>query len=59
MAFDGWNELTSGGVSGSGRFILLFAGADRGYWKPADPKGGDPSEWPEDLRVREWPEVRG
>lgn len=20
-------------------------------------KGGDPSEWPEDLRVREWPEV--
>lgn len=20
-----------------------------------DPKGGDPSEWPEDLRVREWP----
>ena len=23
-----------------------------------DPKGGDPSEWPEDLRVREWPEVR-
>lgn len=22
------------------------------------PKGGDPAEWPEDLRVREWPEVR-
>lgn len=22
-----------------------------------DPKGGDPSEWPEHLRVREWPEV--
>lgn len=22
-----------------------------------DKKGGDPSEWPEDLRVREWPEV--
>ena len=21
-----------------------------------DPKGGDPSEWPEDLRVREFPE---
>lgn len=20
-----------------------------------DPKGGDPAEWPEDLRVREWP----
>lgn len=23
------------------------------------PKGGDPSEWPEDLRVREFPEVAG
>lgn len=23
-----------------------------------DPKGGDMSEWPEDLRVREWPAVR-
>jgi protein gp37 len=22
------------------------------------PKGGDPEEWPVDLRVREWPEVR-
>lgn len=21
-----------------------------------DPKGGDPSEWPEDLRVRQFPE---
>lgn len=24
---------------------------------PKDPKGGDPSEWPEDLRVREMPNV--
>lgn len=23
-----------------------------------DPKGGDPAEWPEDLRVREFPEAR-
>lgn len=23
-----------------------------------DRKGGDPAEWPEDLRVREWPEMR-
>lgn len=22
-----------------------------------DPKGGDPSEWPADLRVREFPKV--
>lgn len=24
----------------------------------SDRKGGDPSEWPEDLRVREWPRGR-
>jgi hypothetical protein len=23
----------------------------------SDPKGGDPQEWPEDLRVREFPEI--
>lgn len=28
------------------------------WYKPADKKGGDPSEWSEDLRVREMPEVR-
>lgn len=27
------------------------------WYKPSDRKGGDPSEWPEDLRVRQWPEV--
>lgn len=27
-----------------------------GHWRLNDLKGGDPSEWPEDLRVREWPE---
>ena len=26
-------------------------------WQLKDPKGGDPSEWPEDLRIRQWPEV--
>lgn len=25
-------------------------------WKPTDRKGGDPDEWPEDLRVRQFPE---
>ncbi len=28
-----------------------------GEKKITDPKGGDPEEWPEDLRVREFPEV--
>ncbi len=23
-----------------------------------DPKGGDPSEWPADLRIRQFPEIR-
>lgn len=32
---------------------------ESGYALSLDhPKGGEPSEWPEDLRVREWPEVR-
>lgn len=29
-----------------------------GEKKLSDPKGGDPDEWPKDLRVREFPEVR-
>lgn len=27
-------------------------------WAQRHPKGEDPAEWPEDLRVQEWPEVR-
>jgi len=27
-------------------------------YETLDPKGGDPMEWPEDLRVREFPEVK-
>jgi hypothetical protein len=30
-------------------------GAPDGTFGLADRKGGDPSEWPEDLRVREFP----
>lgn len=26
-------------------------------WNPTHRKGGDPSEWPADLRVREFPKV--
>jgi protein gp37 len=33
------------------------AGRDRNLQKLRHPKGGDPSEWPEDLRVREWPDA--
>ena len=33
---------------------------DRDYFRVPlnDPKGGDPEEWPEDLRVRQFPETR-
>jgi protein gp37 len=44
-----------------GPFQKTTAGGDPWPAQPLnlrDPKGGDPSEWPEDLRVREWPEVR-
>lgn len=30
---------------------------DEQFWSLRDKKGGDPSEWPEDLRVREWPKT--
>jgi len=36
-----------------------FVGDDvRARWPCEDPKGGNMSEWPEDLRVRQFPEVR-
>ena len=44
-----------------GPFQKTTAGGDPWPAQPLklrDRKGGDPSEWPEDLRVREWPEVR-
>ena len=37
-----------------------YSDEDHPYWAVLplmDPKGGDPSEWPEDLRVRQYPEV--
>jgi hypothetical protein len=36
-----------------GRYQSTFG---NGTWRRiSDPKGGDPSEWPDDLRVREFP----
>lgn len=34
------------------------ASHSRNFMMLADKKGGDMAEWPEDLRVREWPEAR-
>lgn len=35
-----------------------FTGEAAYRWPTKDRKGGDPSEWPQDLRVREFPEVK-
>ncbi len=32
--------------------------SERGLVRFVDAKGGNPDEWPEDLRVRQWPEAR-
>lgn len=34
----------------------VTVGGDRRWADLSDRKGGDPEEWPEELRVREWPE---
>lgn len=49
-----WNEhcALSGGPEDCGGSI------ERRYFKFTHPKGGDPSEWPEDCRVRQIPEVQ-
>lgn len=43
---------------GSAPYEAYFGAAPQAelkvFTKPADPKGGDPAEWPEDLRVREF-----
>lgn len=38
-----------------GRSLYRDSAGHRERWFPRDPKGGDWSEWPEDLRVREFP----
>lgn len=37
-----------------GAYVLACDG-DSGNWNLRDKKGGDPQEWPEDLRIREFP----
>ena len=53
-------------VKQMGRGLSLHTDAGRGhhYYDTGclthvgqDPKGGDPDEWPEDLRIRQFPEV--
>lgn len=37
---------------------LVSTGTGTYFATTKHPKGGDPAEWPADLRVREWPEVK-
>lgn len=52
-------DLATGGDPGRKRHYLDAVGegfvTKEGDYPLRDSKGGDPSEWPEDLRVREWP----
>ena len=41
-----------------GSFWARRRNSDPEQWEQVDGKGGDPSEWPEDLRIRELPEGR-
>jgi len=42
---------------GFGRWQTSVEAKEGKFWiKLKDPKGGDPAEWPEDLRIREMPE---
>ncbi len=50
FGYDGMHEGQMRAVSGRS-----FNGFRRGVPKLRHPKGGDPLEWPEDLRVREFP----
>jgi len=45
-------------VGGQWRDTRQESQCKNGRWKLHDPKGGDPREWPEDLRVREMPDWR-
>lgn len=47
-----WDQCADGlgGITGGGGDLP---------WPTYDPKGGDPSEWPSFLRVREWPNAKG
>jgi protein gp37 len=54
MTFSEWNDLTEGGTTNC-NFVLDAPGSDYGTLRMIDSKGGDPSEWPADLRVRQFP----
>lgn len=38
--------------------VMDFSQTGKGISRQTHPKGGDPAEWPEDLRVRQFPEVK-
>lgn len=45
-------------AAGTPCFVKQLGANVRSRVRLRDPKGGDPAEWPEDLRVRQWPEVQ-
>ena len=62
----GADVIDSGGGDGTfadlwpeGTSNIFFPGDDTYKVYLRDPKGGNPEEWPEDTRVREWPKLTG
>lgn len=58
MSEDEWGQLTRRGTTNP-NYLLDAPGDDEGCLSFHDPKGGDMDEWPEDLRVREFPNAHG
>lgn len=56
MRFDDWNENFMP-LTDKHDIVLDTENREWGTWRGQDRKGGDPEEWPEDLRVREFPQL--
>jgi protein gp37 len=57
MRFDEWvNDWML--LTDAKKFTLHKPGANRGIWCGVDHKGGDMSEWPADLKVRQFPDTK-
>jgi protein gp37 len=58
---DGVRQCKSAGVATfvkqMGSLAVDIIGGKHNQWQIKDKKGADPSEWPEDLRVREFPKL--
>lgn len=57
MSFDEWSNNWMGLTDKHG-FTLAAPGESYGTWRGISPKGGSMDEWPERLRIREFPKQK-